>query len=130
MPRSKLAPYRKKGVIARYLAVAARDPDPEAFVIALAALAKAKGMAQVAKDTGLGRESLNKALVRGAKPRYETVRKLVEAFGLRLTVETRGSVARSRMLLRAAARRGGRMAQLAARGARGSPARSAVRFRR
>jgi len=44
-------------------------------------------MAKVAKDAGLGRESLYKALAPGAKPRYETVRKLVESLGLHLTVK-------------------------------------------
>jgi probable addiction module antidote protein len=43
-------------------------------------------MAKVAKDSGLGRESLCEALAPGAKPRYETVRKLVDSLGMRLTV--------------------------------------------
>jgi probable addiction module antidote protein len=38
------------------------------------------------KKAGLGRESLYKALAPGAKPRYETVRKLVDALGVKLTV--------------------------------------------
>ena len=41
-------------------------------------------MAQVAKDTGLGRESLYKALAPGAKPRYDTVLKLIRALGVEL----------------------------------------------
>ena len=41
-------------------------------------------MSQVARDTGLGRESLYKALAPGAKPRYDTMLKLVQALGVRL----------------------------------------------
>src|SRR5690606_11230533 len=46
--------------------------------------AKARGMSKLAKDTGLGRESLYKALAPGAKPRYDTVLKLVRALGVEL----------------------------------------------
>ncbi len=41
-------------------------------------------MAQLARDTGLGRESLYKALSAGAKPRYDTVLKVLGALGVRL----------------------------------------------
>ena len=47
-------------------------------------MAKARGMAQLAKDTGLGRESLYIALAPGAKPRYDTVLKLLRALGVEL----------------------------------------------
>lgn len=55
--------------------------------MAVANVAKARGMAGVAKHAGLGRESLYKALSPGAKPRYETVRKLLDALGVRLTIQ-------------------------------------------
>ena len=61
-------------VIAEYLSAAAEDPNPEVFLAALGDVAKARGMAQIAKDAGLGRESLYKALSAGAHPRYETIR--------------------------------------------------------
>lgn len=73
-------------VIAEYLTAALEDPDPEVFLRAMANVAKARGMGKVAQDSGLGRESLYKALAPGAKPRYETIRKLVDAFGVKLTV--------------------------------------------
>jgi probable addiction module antidote protein len=50
-------------------------------------VARAKGIAQLAKDAGLGRESLYKALSPGAKPRYDTVLKLLNALGVKLQVE-------------------------------------------
>ena len=65
---------------------ALEDPNPDLFLLAVANVAKARGMAKVAKDSGLGRESLYKALAPGAKPRYETVRKLMDSLGMRLTV--------------------------------------------
>jgi probable addiction module antidote protein len=73
-------------VIEEYLKAALEDPNPELFLLAVASVAKARGIAKVAKGAGLGRESLYKALAPGAKPRYETVRKLVNSLGMRLTV--------------------------------------------
>ena len=71
-------------VIAEYLNVALSCEDPDLFLQAIADVAKARGMAQVAKETGLGRESLYKALAPGAKPRYDTVLKLIRALGVEL----------------------------------------------
>ena len=71
-------------VIAEYLNVALASEFPDLFLQAIADVAKARGMAQLAKDTGLGRESLYKALAPGAKPRYDTVLKLIRALGVEL----------------------------------------------
>jgi probable addiction module antidote protein len=71
-------------VIAEYLNVALASEHPDLFLPAIADVAKARGMAQLAKDTGLGRESLYKALAPGAKPRYDTVLKLIRALGVEL----------------------------------------------
>lgn len=73
--------------IAEYLSAALEDPDPDVFLMAVRDVARAKGMAQLAKDAGLGRESLYKALSPGAKPRYDTVLKLLTALGVKLQVE-------------------------------------------
>jgi probable addiction module antidote protein len=92
MAKTKFAPFdvsehlNDEEVIVEYLAAALEDPNPDVFLVAVANVAKARGMAQIAKDSGLGRESLYKALAPGAKPRYETVRKLVQSLGLHLTV--------------------------------------------
>src|SRR5580704_12741752 len=72
-------------VIAEYLSAAVEDPDPNVFLAALGDAAKARGMAQIAKDAGLGRESLYKALSTGAHPRYETVAAVLHALGMRFT---------------------------------------------
>jgi len=73
-------------VIAEYLSAAVEDPDPNVFLAALGDAAKARGMAQIAKDAGLGRESLYKALTTGAHPRYETVNAVLRALGVKFTV--------------------------------------------
>ena len=73
-------------VIAEYLAVALEDADPDAFLAAVSDVAKARGMTDVAAQAGLGRESLYKALRPGARPRFDTVRRLLIALGVRLEV--------------------------------------------
>lgn len=71
--------------IAEYLTAALEDPNPDVFLAAVRDVARARGMAQLAKDAGLGRESLYKALAPGAKPRYDTVLKLLHALGVKIS---------------------------------------------
>ena len=73
-------------VIAEFLTAALEDPNPEAFVSAIGHVAKARGMTSVAEKTGLGRESLYKTFAPGAKPRYETVIKILQSLGVKLQV--------------------------------------------
>lgn len=73
-------------VIAEYLSAAIEDPNPDVFLAALGDVAKARGMAQIAKDAGLGRESLYKALNTGAHPRYETISAVMRALGVKFAV--------------------------------------------
>ena len=72
--------------IAEYLTAALENPDPDAFLVAVRDVAKARGMTTVAANAGLGRESLYKALKPGAHPRFDTVRRLLDALGVRLDV--------------------------------------------
>ena len=74
--------------IAAYLTAALEDEDPNIFLVAVKDVARARGMTQLAKDTGLGRESLYKALAPGAKPRYDTLLKVVRALGISLHAKT------------------------------------------
>jgi len=69
-------------MIAEYLATALEDSNPDVFLAALADVAKARGMAKLAKDAGLSRESLYKTFSPGAKPRFETVMKITRALGV------------------------------------------------
>jgi probable addiction module antidote protein len=73
--------------IAEYMTAVLETNDPDLLLLALSDVARAKGMAQVAKDAGLGRESLYKALAPGAKPRFDTVMKVIRALGVKLTAQ-------------------------------------------
>ncbi|MBS1191017.1 MAG: addiction module antitoxin [Rhodocyclaceae bacterium] len=70
--------------ISEYLTAALEADDPDLLLAALGDIAKARGMSQIAKETGLGRESLYKALAPGAKPRFDTILKVMHALGVRL----------------------------------------------
>jgi probable addiction module antidote protein len=72
--------------IAEYLTAALEDENPEVFLAAISDVAKARGMAAIAKSTGLGHESLYKALAPGAKPRYDTIIKLLHGLGVKIIV--------------------------------------------
>jgi len=74
--------------MAAYLTAALEDENPDMFLVAVKDVARARGMTQLAKDTGLGRESLYKALAPGAKPRYDTLLKVLRALGVSLHVKS------------------------------------------
>jgi probable addiction module antidote protein len=72
--------------IANYLEAVFEDGDPALINHAFGVVARAKGMAQIAKATGLGRESLYKALSAQGNPEFSTVLKVIRALGLKLKV--------------------------------------------
>jgi probable addiction module antidote protein len=72
--------------IAEYLSAALEEDDPGVFLAAVGHVAKARGMSAIAKESGLGRESLYKAFSPGAKPRYETVQKVLHTLGVKINV--------------------------------------------
>jgi probable addiction module antidote protein len=72
--------------IAHYLEAVFEDGDPSLVAAALGDVARAKGMAQIAKAAGLGRESLYKALSPEGNPEFATVLKVMRALGLKLKV--------------------------------------------
>ncbi len=72
--------------IAEYLSQVLADGDNDELIRALGHIAKAKGMAAVAKESGLGRESLYKALSVGSQPRFETISKVINALGLKISI--------------------------------------------
>jgi len=76
----------REEMIAEYLTVALEDENPDVFLAAIADVAKARGITAIALSTGLGRESLYKALAPGAKPRYDTILKVLHSLGVKLTV--------------------------------------------
>ena len=72
--------------IAAYLNAALEEDDPDAFLAALKTIARARGMTQLAKDTGLGRESLYKALSGKTQPKWDTVQRIIKALHITLHV--------------------------------------------
>ena len=77
--------------IAEYVNAVLEADDPDLLLLALGDIARARGMAQVAKDSGLGRESLYKALTPGAKPRFDTVLKVARALGVKFSAHVSGA---------------------------------------
>ena len=74
--------------MAAYLEAALEEGDAALVAAALGDIARAKGMALIAQETGLGRESLYKALSPEGNPEFATVLKVVRALGLRLRATT------------------------------------------
>src|SRR5436190_15165596 len=70
--------------MAAYLEAALEEGEPSLVAAALGDIARAKGMTQLARETGLGRESLYKALSPSGNPEFATVLKVIGALGLRL----------------------------------------------
>ncbi len=71
-----------------YLDAALEDGDPALIVAALGDIARAKGMTQVARETGLGRESLYKALSPSGNPEFATILKVLNALGFQFHVQS------------------------------------------
>ena len=70
-----------------YLQLMLEENGVEGFLRALGHVAKAKGMSQIAKDTGLGRESLYKALSSEGNPQFDTVLKTLNSLGIGIHFE-------------------------------------------
>ena len=70
--------------------IAMEDSDPSFLTVALGTVARARGMSQIAKDAGLSRESLYKALGSEGNPEFGTVLKVLQALGLKLSIEALG----------------------------------------
>jgi len=102
MAKTKTKPYdaaeylESEDDMATYLQAAFEEGDPGLVIHALGNIARARGMSQIARDTGLGRESLYKALSPEGNPEFATVLKVVQALGIKLHAEPmHGHVANS-----------------------------------
>ncbi|HUB85847.1 MAG TPA: addiction module antidote protein [Rhizomicrobium sp.] len=90
MAKLKTRPYdsaaylKTEEDVANYLEAVFEDGDPALISHALGVIARAKGMAKIAKKAGLGRESLYKALSKDGNPKIDTVVKVVHALGLKI----------------------------------------------
>ena len=92
MAKLKTRPYdsaeylKTEEDVANYLEAVFEDGDPALIAHALGVVARAKGMAKIARKTGLGRESLYKALSSDGNPKIDTVLRVIHALGLKLKV--------------------------------------------
>ena len=73
--------------VAEYLTVVLEENDPAALDDALGTIARARGMTDIAKSSGITREALYKALRPNASPRFETISKVCAALGVRLVAQ-------------------------------------------
>lgn len=88
LPEFDAAEYlNTKEDVAAYLTVVLEENDPALLAAALGDIARARGMTQVAKDSGITREALYKALRLGSEPRFDTVSRVCAALGVRLVAQ-------------------------------------------
>jgi probable addiction module antidote protein len=73
--------------VALYIEAVLEDGDPALIRDAIGIVARARGMAQIAEEAGVSRESLYRALSASGNPSFETVRAVLKAVGLQLTVK-------------------------------------------
>jgi probable addiction module antidote protein len=73
--------------VAAYLTTVLEENNPALLAVALGDIARSRGMTQVAKDSGITREALYKALRPGSEPRFETVNRVCAALGVRLVAQ-------------------------------------------
>ena len=78
---------RHEADIAAYLEAAAAEEDPRVLSAALGDVARARGMAQLARQTGMTREALYRSLSAEGNPGLDTLAKVLRAFGMRLAVQ-------------------------------------------
>ena len=81
----------KEDVIA-HLSVALEENDVDFLLSILSALARSKGMAQIAADLGVSREGLYKTLSPGSNPAFGTVVRTLDSLGFKLNVEYKSNI--------------------------------------
>ena len=88
LPDFDAAPYLdSEEAVAAYLTDILEANDPALLAAALGDIARARGMSEIAKASGLTREALYKALRADAQPRFDTIRRVCGALGVRLVAE-------------------------------------------
>lgn len=88
LPEFDAAEYlNSKEDVATYLTSVLEENDPALLAAALGDIARARGMAQVAKDSCIAHEALYKALRPGSEPRFETISRVCAALGVRLVAQ-------------------------------------------
>lgn len=78
------------GYLEEAMKIAQEDGNPSFLTVALGTVARARGMSQIAKDAGLSRESLYKALGAEGNPEFATILKVLQALGMKLSIKSQG----------------------------------------
>ena len=96
-PKIKMRPYdsaeylNTPEAIAEYLTDALEDGDPGFIAKAIGTAARARGMSEVAREAGVSRENLYRALSGDTKPEFDTIRRVLDALGVRLEVKPKAA---------------------------------------
>ena len=77
--------------IAEYLTGALEDDDPRFIAKAIGTAARARGMSEIAREAGVSRENLYRALSGDTKPEFDTIRRVLDALGVRLEVRPKAA---------------------------------------
>jgi len=77
--------------IAEYLTDALEDDDPRFIAKAIGTAARARGMSEIAREAGVSRENLYRALSGNTKPEFDTIRRVLDALGVRLEVKPKAA---------------------------------------
>jgi probable addiction module antidote protein len=73
--------------VAAYLTIIMEENNPSLLAAALGDIARARGMSEIAKSSGITREALYKALRPNSRPRFDTISRVCAALGVRLEVK-------------------------------------------
>lgn len=88
LPNFDVTEYMKDDQeIAEYLSIVLEENNPAEFIVALGDVARAKGMTEIARATGLSRESLYKAFYPNSKSRFDTIIRVCQALGVKLVAQ-------------------------------------------
>jgi probable addiction module antidote protein len=88
LPEFDMATYLPdEQAVAEYLTIVLEENDPSALSQALGTIARARGMTEIAKSSGLTREALYKALRPSAQPRFDTIARVCAALGVKLVAQ-------------------------------------------
>ena len=77
--------------IAEYLTDALEEDDPSFIARAIGTAARARGMSEIAREAGVSRENLYRALSGDTKPEFDTIRRVLDALGVRLEVKPKAA---------------------------------------
>jgi probable addiction module antidote protein len=85
-PFNPITSLKSDDEISEYLTEAYRDEDPAVFIVALGHVARHRGIAKLAEETGLNRESLYKTFNGKVQPKWDTVHRLLKAMKVELAI--------------------------------------------